>query len=76
VPPQLADKQKALNSTSPPNKNLGSAVTTQVLNEAPISGDRKAIFIRLQEDLMQQIKVATANFKHFTNMGDVSNANK
>lgn len=27
-------------------------------------------------DLKEQIKIATNNFKHFTQMGDVNNANK
>ena len=50
--------------------------TSLVLDDEPIMGDRKAIFKRLQEDLMQQIKISTANYKHFTNMGDIANANK
>jgi len=46
------------------------------LDEDPIPGDRKAVFKRLQEDLVEQIKMATATYKHFQNMGDIANANK
>ena len=45
-------------------------------SDEPIVGDRKTVFKRLQDDLVEQISLATANFKHFTNMGDVNNANK
>ena len=81
VPPQLADKQKKLASPTKNNSAILKKVeavmaSSLLLNDEPISGDREAIFKRLQADLMQQIKIATANFKHFTNMGDVTNANK
>lgn len=59
--------------TSPAKTNHPLAVET---NDEPITGDRNAVFKRLQEDLRAQIKIATDNFKHFTSMGDVSNANK
>jgi hypothetical protein len=45
-------------------------------SDEPIVGDRKTVFKRLQDDLVEQISLATANFKHFTNMGDVNNASK
>lgn len=39
-------------------------------------GDRKSVYKHLCDRLRQQFEIASGNFKHFTNMGDISNANK
>lgn len=56
-------------------KHLSSESTPVKIDEI-ITGDRESIYKRLLEDLREQVSIATANFKHFTNMGDVANANK
>jgi coiled-coil and C2 domain-containing protein 1 len=51
-------------------------ISSKLVDIPPIQGDRKTVYKHLQDDLMEQIKIATANFKHFTSMGDVNNSNK
>ena len=41
-----------------------------------ITGDRQTVYKHLIETLKQQIEIATESYKHFTNMGDISNATK
>ena len=76
IPPQLAHLESNKASSLKSSQVLPSEVTTRLIDEPPIQGDRKTIYKHLQDDLLEQIKIATANFKHFTSMGDVSNANK
>lgn len=75
MPPQLAHLENKVTSLKP-SQALSSGVTTKLIDEQPIQGDRKTVYKRLQDDLVEQIKIATANFKHFTSMGDINNANK
>jgi coiled-coil and C2 domain-containing protein 1 len=70
VPPQLESKVVSSHS------NSTSSLTRAIVDMPPIEGDRKTVYKHLQDDLMEQIKLATANFKHFTSMGDVNNASK
>jgi coiled-coil and C2 domain-containing protein 1 len=42
----------------------------------PINGDRDTIYKHLLEKLKQQVDIATENFKHYSKMGDIPNANK
>lgn len=44
--------------------------------EIPADADRSTVFKHLQEKLRDQISISTENFKHFTRMGDIGNANK
>lgn len=74
VPPQLK-------SNVSPSKQTVAQIKTEktqsiVLEEEPLIGDRETIYQRLMGDLKEQVKIATNNFKHFTQMGDVNNANK
>ncbi|RNA04241.1 coiled-coil and C2 domain-containing 1-like [Brachionus plicatilis] len=73
VPPQLQDK------VSPSKKNVqikDEKMHQVILNDEPLTGDRTSIYQRLMNDLREQIKIATDNFKQYTQMGDVNNANK
>ncbi len=42
----------------------------------PIGGDRQTVYKHLLTTLRDQIEIATENYKHFTNMGDINNATK
>jgi coiled-coil and C2 domain-containing protein 1 len=64
IPPQLMNS--TISSTSS-NK--------VVIDDTPISGDRKDVLRRLVEDLSGQVKTANSNAKHFQSIGDIKNAN-
>jgi coiled-coil and C2 domain-containing protein 1 len=83
VPPQLAKlNENVQNRPTAAAANLNSLSSSLSTNLAirsidePITGDRKEIYKRLQEILVEQINLATQNFQHYKNMGDVANANK
>ena len=75
VPPQLEHSLPNVTARS----NVATSPSVVVIKSTdlpPIEGDRKTVYKRLQDDLKEQIQLATENFKHFTSMGDVNNANK
>lgn len=80
VPPQLADKIKKTSSSNiqvSPNSRLSNAMSSVRIDEdLPVNGDRETVYKYLLKTLKEQVEKATENFKHFTNMGDISNANK
>lgn len=80
VPPQLEKSSKKINS--PPsaesvlNKVFASGKSGTDDLDIPIEGSRNDIYKHLLVKLRQQIDIATDNFKHFSKMGDIANANK
>ena len=89
VPPQLADtmkKQKSaskleISPTSKLSNNLSGVKISQDIvviedSDLEVSGDRQTVYKHLINTLRNQVEKATANYKHFTNMGDIGNANK
>jgi len=80
VPPQLEGSVKK--TVSP---QAGSSILSKQMNACklmtddlviPVNGDRKVVYKHLSDQLREQFEIANRNFKHFTNMGDVGNANK
>ena len=47
-----------------------------LLNRFDPEGDRASVFKQLEEELIEQVNVATANYKQFRDMGDVNNSKK
>ena len=74
VPPQLANQ--FINQGGVTSLPTSGTSSSKLIDIPPIQGDRKTVYKHLQDDLMEQIKIATANFKHFQAMGDVNNSNK
>ncbi len=74
VPPQLANQ--SINHGGVTSLSTSGTSSSKLIDIPPIQGDRKTVYKHLQDDLMEQIKLATANFKHFQAMGDVNNSNK
>ncbi|OWF41938.1 Coiled-coil and C2 domain-containing protein 1-like [Mizuhopecten yessoensis] len=45
-------------------------------DECEVKGDRNEIFKKLEQDLINQIRMSASNHQHFTKLGDVLNAAK
>ena len=88
VPPQMEKaitKKLAVSASSPqsPTSVLSQKFDATKLQSddfdilPPVTnGDRKPVYKQLCDRLREQIEIASGNYKHFTNMGDISNANK
>lgn len=84
VPPQLAEslKRKAPSTKLSPNSKLANSLSnvqindTVIVDDLPINGDKQTVYKHLLSTLKIQVEKATENYKHFTNMGDIGNANK
>ena len=87
MPPQLAEAMKKQKSTSKlevsPNTKLSNSLNNVKLDpviiddtDLEVSGDRQTVYKRLIATLRNQVEKATENYNHFTNMGDIGNANK
>ncbi len=89
VPPQLADAMKKQKSASKletsPNSKLKNSLSSAKISQdtvviedtdLEVSGDRQTAYKHLMTTLRNQVEKATENYKHFTNMGDIGNANK
>ncbi len=88
MPPQLADQMKKKQTSG---SNLQSVHTNSKLNnlklqdnepviidndDLELTGDRQTVYKHLLNTLRNQVEKATENYKHFTSMGDIGNANK
>lgn len=81
MPPQLANQKSPQSQSSQMSKDRkqtdgGFEVINMKDVEESVSGDRDSVYKRLIKDLTEQIKLAAANSKHFSNMGDVQSARK
>ena len=80
VPPQLEGALKKSVAPQAASSVLAQQMGTCKLAsddlEIPLNGDRKVVYKHLCDRLREQFEIANRNFKHFTNMGDISNANK
>lgn len=79
VPPQM-EKTVKKSVGSPKNDQLCKQMeSVKMQNDdlnIPINGDRKTVFKHLCDRLREQYEIASSNYKHFTQIGDITNANK
>lgn len=80
VPPQLASRVQAGaqggGKLQPPASSTRASLSPVKIEHKLIPGDRAAVFKQLEEELIEQVNVATANYKQFRDMGDVNNSKK